>query len=94
MLHVRLNVDGREYAIPADETAETIMRRITEQVRAGGGFVEVVTSAPRTVHILVSSGTTLSIEVVEDEDESIPPDGRDVEPTQFEPSFLDPLDLI
>jgi hypothetical protein len=93
MLHVRLNVDGRDYAIPADETAETIMRRITEQVRAGGGFVEVVTSAPRTVHVFVSPGMSLSIEIVED-DEPGSSDERDMEPTQLEPSFLDPLDLI
>ena len=90
MLHARLNVDGREYALPADETAETIMRRITEQVRAGGGFVEVVTSAPRTLHILVSPGMSLSIEVIDDDE----PVQLDEEPAQLEPSFLDPLDLI
>jgi hypothetical protein len=91
MLHARLNVEGREYALPADETAASIMRRITEQVRAGGGFVEVVTSAPRTLHILVSPGMSLSIEVVDEDDEPI---RSYEESTQLEPSFLDPLDLI
>lgn len=62
MLHIRIKIDGREYVIPTEEEAQAIMETITGQLRAGGGFVEIVRTPDRSVSVLVSSGIGLAVE--------------------------------
>lgn len=92
----RIIIDRREYPLAPEQDVEPIIERITEQVRAGGGFVELVGSPQRTVYVLVTPGTTLSIEVaevarVEAVEAGEPRPARVVE--SWERSWLDPFDL-
>lgn len=91
MLQARITIDGREHFIPPEHDPEAIMRTITEQVRAGGGFVELVRTCDRTVRVLVSPGMSLSIEVVCVHDV---PDGIDAEVEPLARSYLDVLDVL
>jgi hypothetical protein len=88
----RIIIGRREYYVPAEESPESIMARVTEQVRAGGGFVELIRSPQRTVNVLISPGMNLSIEVVHVEDVSGAAGSAGPEP--WEGTWLDPLDLV
>ncbi|MCK8609221.1 hypothetical protein [Agromyces sp. C10] len=87
---IRIIVDGREYVLPADQDVAGIMTRITDQVRAGGGFVELVDAPGRTLSVLVSPGMSLAIEVRASEDALR---GSDLAADPVEPSWFDPFDL-
>ena len=69
MLQTRIKIDGRDYLLPSDSNAETIAGVITAQVRAGGGFVEIVRTPDRAMSVLVSPGMSLSIEVTHIDDQ-------------------------
>ncbi|WP_159602763.1 hypothetical protein [Agromyces humi] len=93
MIQARIRIDGRDYILPPDHDAETVMGRITAQVRDGGGFVEIVRTPERTFSVLVSPGMSLSIEVTHVEDE--PATGvAEVEESWWVQSSLDPLDML
>lgn len=87
----RIIIDRREYSLPDESSVEAIMGRITEQVRAGGGFIELVGAPRRAVNVLVSPGTNLSIEVTEVEEESTRPQATT---EHWETSSLDPFELM
>lgn len=74
------------------------MGSITEQVRAGGGFVELIGTPRRAVNVLVSPGTSLSIEVTEVQEEFNPTDEEfsrtDAATERWETSSLDPFELL
>lgn len=74
MLRTKVKIGIAEYFIPATEHAADLMDAIVAQVRAGGGFVELVRSPARSVSVLVSPGMTLAVETtqVEDEDSAAP----------------------
>ena len=91
MLLARIRIDGRDHFLPRDYDAEAIMSRITEQVRAGGGFVEILRTPSRVLSVLVSPGLNMSIELTDVEDERPAPEE---EPDELEPSFLGPIDLF
>lgn len=86
---IRIIVDGREYALPAQQDVEAIMARITEQVRAGGGFVQLLDAPGRALSLLVSPGMSLTIETSVRDDE--------VQPSESvpgpAPSWFDPFDI-
>ena len=69
MLQTRIRIDGRDYLLRPGHDAETIMGRITATVRAGGGFVEIVRTPEHAMSVLVSPGTSLSVEVTRVEDQ-------------------------
>jgi len=87
MLVARITVDGRDYYLPSREDALALMARVTEQVRTGGGFVDVVRTATRTVSVLVSPGSTFTVDLNEVEDE--PP----LTVEEIQQSWLDPFDF-
>jgi hypothetical protein len=95
MLQATIRIGEREYLLPAEHDREELMRTITSQVRAGGGFVEVVRTPDRVVNVLVSPGTNVCIEVrridVEDESEA---SGQMVDDPWWEQSWLEPFDLM
>ena len=73
MLQASIRIEGRDHFLPPGDGADEIMSRITEQLRAGGGFVEIIRTPDRSVRVLVSPGVSLSIEVTDvDEDPSEP----------------------
>ena len=76
MLQANIRIDGRDHFLPQGGDAEAIMTRITEQLRAGGGFVEIVRTPRRSVSVLISPGVSLTVEVAEVDDE---PEESDVE---------------
>ncbi|MFE6257332.1 hypothetical protein [Agromyces sp. NPDC057865] len=75
MMQASIRIEGRDHFLPPGDSGDAIMGRITEQVRAGGGFVEIIRTPDRSVRVLVSPGVSLSIEVTDVEDE---PSERDV----------------
>ncbi|MEL4318334.1 hypothetical protein WJX64_04910 [Leifsonia sp. YIM 134122] len=92
MLLIRIKIDGREYTIPSELDAQAIMESITGQLRAGGGFVEIVRTPDRSVNVLVSPGMSLTVETtVIDEYVSIPGERDDSWPAQ---AWIDPLDTF
>lgn len=93
MLVTRIIIDRREYALPGRENVEAIMGRITAQVRAGGGFVELLKTPHRAVSVLVSPGTSLSIEVTQVDDEPHRLD-LDAQTEAMQRSALDPFELM
>ena len=94
MLQFRIRIDGQDYLLPSEHHAETIMGMITSQVRAGGGFVEIVRTAERAMSILVSPGMSLSIEVTRVDDQP-PTLEAEVEQVPLARSWLDAsLDLF
>ena len=93
MLVTRIIIDRREYSLPGREDVEAIMGRITAQVRAGGGFVEVIKTPHRAVSVLVSPGTSLSIEVTHVDDDPQRVD-FDAETEAMQRSALDPFELM
>jgi hypothetical protein len=95
MLQATIRIGEREYLLPAEYDREELMRTITSQVRAGGGFVEVVRTPDRVVNVLVSPGTNVCIEVrridLEDESEA---SGEKSDGPWWELSWLEPFDLM
>lgn len=87
---IRLIIDGREYGLPSDQDTEAIQAAITEQVRAGGGFVQLVRTSHRILNVLVSPALSLSLEITQvDED----PHEFDLEHESSRTSWFDPFDL-
>lgn len=80
MLQARIRIDGREHFLPPEHDASAIMGRITAQVRAGGGFVEILRTPDRVLSVLVSPGMSLSIEFTQVDDQ---PTARDAEMEQM-----------
>ena len=95
MLQATIRIGEREFLLPAEHDREDLMRTIATQVRAGGGFVEVLRTPDRVVSVLVSPGTNVSIEVtrVDDEDERDAAAGKFDGPW-WELSWLEPFDLM
>ena len=95
MLQATIRIGEREYLLPAEYDREELMRTITSQVRAGGGFAEVVRTPDRVVNVLVSPGTNVCIEVrridLEDESEA---SGEKFDGPWWELSWLEPFDLM
>lgn len=69
MLQANIRIDGRDHFLPHGDDVEAIMTRITEQLRAGGGFVEIVRTPHRSVSVLISPGVSLIVEVADVDDE-------------------------
>ena len=92
MLQATIRIAEREYHLPANDREE-IMRLISSQVRAGGGFVEIVRTPARAVTVLVAPCTNVSIEVKRVDDEPEAPDGEREAPW-WGPSWLDEFDLM
>ena len=88
MLQTRIKIDGRDYLLSSEHDAETIMGIITAQVRAGGGFVEVVRTPDRMVSVLVSPGMSLSIEITHLDDEPATIEDE-IEQAPLAPSWMD-----
>lgn len=86
----RIIVDGREYVLPAEPDVADIMARITEQVRAGGGFVDLLDAPGRALSVLVSPGMRFSIEVHSFDEDHCASDFDDAAPP---PSWFDPLGI-
>ena len=63
MLQATITVAGQDFNLPPEQDVHSIMESITQQVRAGGGFVEIRREPDRTVSVLVSPGMNLSIEL-------------------------------
>ena len=93
MLQATIRIDEREYLLPAEHDGTAIMRTIASQVRAGGGFVEVVRTPDRAVNVLVAPGTNVSVEVNRIDDQPEPP-GDELEGPWWELSWLEPFDLM
>ena len=93
MLQATIRIDEREYLLTAEHDREAIMRTIVTQVRAGGGFVEIVRTPDRAVNVLVACGTSVSIETRHVPDQ---PDasGGEWEGQWWGQSWLDPFDLM
>jgi hypothetical protein len=92
MLQGWIRIDGQEHFIPPQHDIEAIMKTITELVRAGGGFVEIVRTPDRVLNVLVSPGTSVSIEVTEVEDPE-PRPGIEREQTPLAQTNLDFFDV-
>lgn len=93
MLQARIRIDAREYLLSAAHDAETIMRTITEQVRSGGGFVEIVRTPGRALSVLVSPGMNLSIELTHVEDHPAALEAEVHEPWSTQ-SWFDTFDVL
>jgi len=95
MSQATIRIGEREYLLPTELDREELMRTIASQVRAGGGFVEVVRTPNRVVSVLVSPGTNVCIEVdrVEDED-GREASGENSKGPWWELSWLEPFDLM
>lgn len=93
MLQATIRIDEREYPLPVENDGKAIMGMIAAQVRAGGGFVEIVRTPDRAVSVLVGPGTAVSIEVKRVEDQPAAPDGEREGPWWGQ-SWLDPFDLL
>ena len=89
MLKARITIDGREHHIPSVHEAEVIMTTITEQVRAGGGFVEVLRTPERALSVLVTPGLNVSIELRMVEDDPAASDADEPPPVQ---TWMDAFD--
>jgi hypothetical protein len=93
MMQAMIRIDEREYLLPPERDEEAIMDLIASQVRAGGGFVEIVRTPNRVVNVLVSPGTNVSIESRRVED--LPPAPDEVlEGQWWGHSWLDPFDVL
>lgn len=86
----RIIVDGREYPLRTEQNVEAIMGRITEQVRAGGGFVELVLTSHRALNLLVSPGMSLSVESLHVEDDN---GAAETDSESSRRSWFDPFNL-
>lgn len=93
MLQATIWIDEREYLLPGEHDGTEIMRMIATQVRAGGGFVEIVRTPDRAVSVLVGPATAVSIEVKRVEEQPAAPDGER-EGQWWGQSWLDPFDLV
>ncbi|WP_173923467.1 hypothetical protein [Agromyces sp. Marseille-P2726] len=93
MLQAWITIDGRAHFLPPELDTEAIMKAITDQLRAGGGFVELVRTPERVWNVLVSPGMSLSIEVTQEED---PVPGTVADSQQAPPAqtYLDDLDVF
>jgi len=92
MMQAMIRIDEREYLLPP-EREEAIMDLIASQVRAGGGFVEIVRTPDHVVNVLVSPGTNVSIETRRVEDLPSAPD-EGLEAQRWKHSWLDPFDVL
>jgi len=92
MLQARIRIDGREHFVPPEFDAEALMQTITNQVRTGGGFVEIMRTPDRALSVLVSPGMSLSIELVDVDDEASP-DGES-ERTAAVQSWVDSFEML
>lgn len=93
MLRIRVSLDGSEYLLPPDADAGALVENITDRLRAGGGFVEIVRTPARSVQVLISAGINLKIETTEVNDE---PDESDA-PTDEQwlaSSWAEPFDIV
>ena len=93
MLQAWIRIDGQEHFIPPEHDTAAIMNAITDQVRTGGGFVEIVRTRHRVVNVLVSPGMSLSIEVTQVED-PVQRSDDDTEHTALAQTYLDDLDVF
>jgi len=65
MLLATITVDGREHRLPPETNTAELSAEITEQVRAGGGFVEIQRDGERSRRIFVTPASGMSIDVRE-----------------------------
>jgi hypothetical protein len=93
MLQTRIRIDGRDYLLRSEHDAETIMGRITEKVRAGGGFVEIVRTPDRAMSVLVTPGMSLSVELTRVDDHAAESD-EELEQMPLPQSSLDFFDVF
>jgi hypothetical protein len=91
MLLATLTVDGREHRLPPDMNTAELTAEITEQVRAGGGFVEIQRDGDRSRSIFVTPALGMSIDVreIEEDHQHLTPRGG---PAGL-PSFLGEFDF-
>lgn len=85
---ITVAIDGREFTLPPDVDVESITARITEQVRSGGGFVDLIRAPGRRLSVLVSPGMNLSIEVASSDD------AHPIMETDVDQAWLSPMDLF
>jgi 5,10-methenyltetrahydromethanopterin hydrogenase len=86
MLQTRIRIDGQDHFLPPGRDPDSIMAAITEQVRAGGGFVELSSTPERTVQALVSPGMNVTV-IVTEVDEAM------AEDDDIQRTWLDVFDL-
>lgn len=91
-VRIMVGMDRREYYLPADADVASIQASITEQLRAGGGFVDVVRTPDHTLSVLVSPGVSLTIEVTQHD--TPPPELDGDDSAEVDPAWLSSLDLI
>jgi len=91
MLQAWIRIDGREHFIPPHHDTEAMMTAITDQVRAGGGFVEIARTPDRVVSVFVAPGMSLAIEVTQEEE---PGSRTDADHAPSAPTYLDDLDVF
>lgn len=87
MLQTRIRIDGQDHFLPEGRDPESIMAAVTEQVRSGGGFVELSSTPERTVKALVSPGMSVTV-IVTEVDEATAAEDDDIQRT-----WLDVFDL-
>jgi hypothetical protein len=87
MLQTRIRIDGQDHFLPPGRDPDSIMAAMTEQVRSGGGFVELLSSPERTVRVLVSPGMSITVIVTEVEDSA------SAEDDDIQRTWLDVFDL-
>lgn len=91
-VRIMIGMDRREYYVPADVDIAALRARVTEQLRAGGGFVDILSTADHTLSVLVSNGMSLTIEVTRYDAATV--DFGDEEDGEPDPTWLSPLDPI
>ncbi|TYL50259.1 hypothetical protein [Agromyces mariniharenae] len=93
MLQASIRIEGRDHFLPPGDSADAVMGRITEQLRAGGGFVEIIRTPDRSVRVLVSPGMSLSIEVADVDDDPSEP-AAEVEVDWRPQAWFSSIDLL
>lgn len=93
MLQASIRIEGREHFLPPGDGGDAIMSKITEQVRAGGGFVEIIRTPDRSVRVLVSPGVSLTIEVTDVEEEPSEP-SAEVETPWRQEAWFSSIDVV
>lgn len=91
MLQAWIRIDGREHFIPPERDTDAMMTAITDQVRAGGGFVEIARTPDRVVNVFVAPGMSLAIEITQEEESGL---RTDADHAPSAPTYLDDLDVF
>jgi hypothetical protein len=87
-VRIMIGMERREYYLPPGVDVASIQATISDLVRAGGGFLNLIDAPDHTLSVLVSPGMSMTLEVTHHE---APPVELESDP---DPSWLSPLDLI